>query len=186
MRLVLVVSMLLGAGGCAQTVRPHYAEGRSPTGAAEQLIAAFYSFDANRLRAAMADAPGSQPQIIYYQGWAQGGNYAVVERKPCRLISKEEVSCDVTVRNDLIAALKTGYRVTDTFHLTLHDRRIVKVLTSSDDPDFDQALNWLKRERPKIMTGPCKGFFAGGPTPRDCVRAVVAGFAAYRAANPRG
>ncbi len=182
MRLILMVSILLGAGGCAATVQPPYAVGRLPTGAAEKLIDAFYSFDANRLRAAMADAPGSQPQIIYYQGWAQGGNYAVVERKPCRHTSADEVSCDVTVRDDLIAALKTGYWVTDTFHLTLRDGRIVKVLTSSNDPpDFDQALSWLKRERPKIMTGPCKGFFAGGPTPQACVKAVVKGFAEYRA-----
>lgn len=187
MRLVLMASILLVTGGCAATVQPHYAGGQSPTGAAQKLIDAFYSFDANRLRAAMADAPGSQPQIIYYQGWAQGGNYTVVERKPCRLTSPSEISCDVTVRDDLIAILKTGYWVTDTFHLTLRDGRIVKVLTSSNDPpDFDQALDWLKRERPKIMTGPCKGFFAGGPTPQDCARAVVAGFAAYRAANPRG
>jgi hypothetical protein len=185
MRLVLMAFVLLGAGGCAATVQRHYAEDRSSTGSAEKLIDAFYSFDANRLRAAMAEAPGSQPQIIYYQGWAKAGNYAIVERKPCRVTSVDEVSCDVTVRNDFIAALKTNHSVTDTFHLTLRDGRIVKVLTSSNDSDFDQALNWLKRERPKIMSGPCKGFFAGGPTPQDCVRAVIAGFAAYRAANPR-
>jgi hypothetical protein len=135
----------------------------------------------------MANAPGSQPQIIYYQGWAQGGNYAIVERKPCRLGGAGEISCDVTVRDDLIAALRTGYWVTDTFHLTVRDGRIVKVRTSSNDPpDLDQTLNWLKRERPEVMAGPCQGFFAGGPTPQDCVRAVIAGFAAYRAANPRG
>jgi hypothetical protein len=187
MRLVLIVSILLGAAGCAATSQPQYAGGRSPIGAAEALIDAFYSFDANRLSAAMANAPGSQPQIIYYQGWAQGGNYAIVERKPCRLGGAGEISCDVTVRDDLIAALRTGYWVTDTFHLTVRDGRIVKVRTSSNDPpDLDQTLNWLKRERPEVMAGPCQGFFAGGPTPQDCVRAVIAGFAAYRAANPRG
>ncbi len=187
MRLVLMVYILLGAAGCAAPSQPHYAGGRSPARAAERLIDAFYSFDANRLRAAMADAPGSQPQIIYYQGWAQGGNYAVLQRKPCRPAGTDEIRCDVTVRDDLIAALKTGYWVTDTFHLTFRDGAIVKVRTSSNDPpDFDQALNWLKRERPEVMTGPCKGFFAGGPTPQDCVKAVVAGFAAYRAAIPRG
>ena len=108
------------------------------------------------------------------------------ERKPCRFSSGNEVSCDITVRDDLIAALRTGYWVTDTFHLTLRDGRIVKVRnTSNDPPDFEQAMSWLKRERPEVMSGPCKGFFAGGPTPQDCVRAVVKGFAAYRAANPR-
>jgi hypothetical protein len=97
-----------------------------------------------------------------------------------------EISCDVTVRDDLIAALRTGYWVTDTFQVTVRDGRITKVRnTSNDPPEFDQALSWLKRERPDVMAGPCKGFFAGGPTPQDCVSAVVAGFAAYRAAHPR-
>jgi hypothetical protein len=43
-------------------------------------------------------------------------------------------------------------------------------------------LKWLQRERPEVMTGPCRGFFAGGPTP-DCVRAVVVKFKAYRVAR---
>jgi len=158
----------------------------SPLFAAEKLVDAFYSFQPSRLRAAMPNAATSQPKLIYYQGWAEGGNYAVVERKPCRLAATDEIRCEITVRDDLIAALRTGYWVTDTFHLTLRDGRIVKVRNSSNDPpDFDKAFNWLQRERPDLMTGPCKGFFAGGPTPQDCVRAVVAGFAAYRAANPQ-
>jgi hypothetical protein len=71
--------------------------------------------------------------------------------------------------------------VTDTFHLSFRDGRIVKVRTSSDDPpDFEQALQWLKAKRPDLMMGPCRGFFAGGPTPQDCVREIVKGFAAYR------
>ena len=152
--------------------------------AAERLIDAFYSFDPVRLRAALSDAPASQPQIMYYQGWAEGGHYAVLTRKPCRLTGRDEASCEITVRDDLIDALGTGYWVTDTFHLTFRGGRIAKVRTSSNDPpEFDAALNWLKRERPGIMTGPCRGFFAGGPTPHDCVKAVVGGFAAYRKAK---
>jgi hypothetical protein len=47
----------------------------------------------------------------------------------------------------------------DTFHLTVSDGRIVKVRNSSNDPpDFDQAMTWLKRERPEVMSGPCKVF----------------------------
>ena len=187
MRFELAAATALIVSGCGA---PH---ARQPVGAhpelaaAERLIDAFYSFDPAELRAAMSDAPGSQPQLLYYQGWAKGGNYAVLERTPCRYAGGEEVSCDITVRDDLIAALRTGYWVTDTFHLTFRDARIIKVRNSSNDPpDFDQALNWLKRERPDVMAGPCEGFFAGGPTPQDCVRAVVAGFAAYRAAHPRG
>jgi hypothetical protein len=97
-----------------------------------------------------------------------------------------EVSCDITVRDDLIAALGTGYWVTDTFHVTIQKGRVVKVLNSSNDPpDFDRALEWVKRERPRVMSGPCQGFFDGGPTPEECVRAIVEGFAAYRAASAR-
>ena len=183
MRYALIAALMVGAGGCAGSAElPSTGEPR--LAAAEKLINAFYSFDPAPLRAALADAPESAPQILYYQGWAEGGNYAVLDRKPCRSISADEVSCDIKVRDDLIAALGTGYWVTDTFHLTFRDGRIVKVRTSSNDPpDFEQALDWLKAQRPDLMTGPCRGFFAGGPTPQDCVRAVVKGFADYRAAR---
>jgi hypothetical protein len=183
MRLRLSIGLLFSLGGCAAA--PSRQQISSPLIAAERLIDAFYSFDPAQLRAAMSDAPSSQPKLLYYQGWAEGGNYAVLKRKPCHLASENEVSCDITVRDDLTAALRTGYWVTDTFHLTLEEGRIVKVRNSSDDPpDFDEAMKWLQRERPEIMTGPCKGFFAGGPTPQKCVMAVMDGFAAYRAANP--
>ena len=187
MRCVRTAAIALILGGCASPNAPQRVSASPDLIAAERLIDAFYSFDPARLRAAMSDAPASQPQLLYYQGWAEGGNYIVLERKPCRQAAENEVSCDIKVRDDLIAALRTGYWVTDTFHLTFRDGRIIKVRNSSNDPpDFDQALNWLNRERPDLMAGPCKGFFAGGPTPQDCVRAVVAGFAEYRTAHPRG
>ena len=153
---------------------------------AEAVIDAFYSFEPARLRAAMPHAPESLPEILYYQGWAEGGDYKVVERKPCRIASAAEIACDITVRDDLIAALGTGYDVTDTFHFTFDGDRIGKVRTSSNDPpQFQQALDWLARERPELMDGPCRGFFAGGPTPGDCVRAVVKGFADFAARQPK-
>jgi hypothetical protein len=184
MRIVLTTAMALILCGCVADRRPHSVVGPSEVVASERLIDAFYSFEPDKLRAAMADAPASQPKLLYYQGWADGGNYKVIERKPCRPTGSDEIVCDITVRDDLIAALQTGYWVTDTFHLTVRAGRIVAVRNSSNDPpDFDQALDWLRRERPQVMTGPCKGFFAGGPTPQECVRAVVSGFAAYRAAH---
>lgn len=129
----------------------------------------------------MLGAPTSVSQILYYQGWAEGGHYVVLKRKPCRIENADEVSCEITVRDDLIAALGTGYDVTDTFHISFENSHIVMVRTSSNDPpDFDQALQWLRRERSEIFTGPCRGFFAGGPTPQDCVRAVVQGFADFK------
>ena len=185
-RLLRAVAAMLGLAGCSAPDPPELPGYSSHLAAAEKLIDAFYSFDPAPLRAALTDAPESAPQIVYYQGWAEGGNYAVLDRKPCLLVSADEVSCDITVRDDLIAALGTGYWVTDTFHLTFRDGRIVKVRTSSNDPpDFDQALDWVKAQRPELMTGACRGFFAGGPTPQDCVRAVVTGFADYRAARAR-
>lgn len=181
MRYLPAIAVLLGLSGCAAPTPPVRSVGSTPLVAAEKLIDAFYSFDPGQLLAAMADAAGSQPQIVYYQGWAEGGNYKVLERQPCQFASEGEVTCAITVRDDLIAALGTGYWVTDKFHLTLDSGRIVTVRTSSNDPpEFDLALAWLRREQPNLMTGPCHGFFAGGPTPDDCVRAVVRGFKAYR------
>lgn len=181
MRYLPAIAITFALCGCGLPARPQSASGSPPPVAAEQLIDAFYSFDPRPLREALAHAPDSQPAILYYQGWAQGGNYAIVERKPCQFVSASEASCAITVRDDLIAALGTGYWVTDTFHLTINDGRIIKVRTSSNDPpEFEQALSWIQRERPDIMAGPCLGFFAGGPTPHECVRAVVAIFKRFR------
>lgn len=181
MRRLRLIALLAGLAGCAGPAATNGAAAKAPLVAAERVIDAFYSFDPRPLRAALAQAPESQPQILFYQGWAQGGNYRVLGRQPCSFASAAEVTCAITVRDDLIAALGTGYWVTDTFHLTIADGRIVKVRTSSNDPpDFEAALTWLQRQQPAVMTGPCRGFFAGGPTPQDCVRAVVAGFQAYR------
>ena len=149
--------------------------------AAEALIDAFYSFDPAPLRSALAAAPASAPEILYYQGWAQGGNYVVLNRRPCRVEQANEVSCAITVRDDLIAALGTGRDVTDTFHLSFEEGRIVRVRTTSDDPpEFAQALQQLRRDCPELLTtGACRGFFDGGPTPGDCVREVVRSFADF-------
>lgn len=147
---------------------------------AEAFIDAFYAFDAARLRAALAAAPAAQPVLVYYQGWAEGGHYQVVERQPCRRESAGEVRCSITVKDDLIGALGLDMHVTDTFHLAFSDGKLVDARTSSNDPPaFEDALQWVKRERAELVEVPCRGFFAGGPTPGDCVRAVVRGFAEY-------
>ena len=154
--------------------------------AAESLIDAFYSFDRDRLALALADAPKSAPKILYYQGWAEGGNYAMLERRPCRFVEPAKASCDIKVRDDLVPALKIGFDVTDTFHLTFDGGRIVGVETSSDDPPvFKEALEWIGKERPEVLDGPCKGFFDGGPTPQACVREVIKGFADFAALRKR-
>ena len=184
-RLLAPLLVALSVAGCAARPEGRPADAGAPLALAEGFVDAFYSFDAQRLRGTLSGAPASVPAIVYYQGWAEGGNYRVVDRKPCRVDKPDEVVCEITVKDDLIAALGTGYDVTDTFRISFKDGRIAGVRTSSNDPpQFDEALQWLRRERPEMLDGPCTGFFAGGPTPQACVRAVVKGFAEFRARRP--
>lgn len=128
----------------------------------------------------MADARGSMGDTLYYQQWAEAGHYVVLNRKPCRLEKTDQVVCPVTVKDDLVPALGLAFHVTDNFHFAFQGDRIVKVWNSSDDPpEFRQAMEWLRRERSGIFTGPCRGIWEGGPTPKDCVRAVVQGFSEF-------
>lgn len=150
--------------------------------AAEAVIDAFYSFDKSRLTSAMASAGESIPAIVFYQGWAEGGNYRVVNRMACKEETPGEVSCSVTVKDDLIGALGIGFNVTDTFHMSFTGGKLAKVTTSSDDPQaFHDAMAWVKKERADLIREPCQGFFAGGPTPGECVKAMVRGFAEFAA-----
>jgi hypothetical protein len=180
-----VILYLVGAavlGGCGSLLRTPPADSASRLAAAEAFVDAFYSFDPERLKETLSAAPESVPRIVYYQGWAEGGNYVVVQRMPCRTESTERVSCSIAVKDDLIQALGTGINVTDTFHLGFDGGRIVSVRTSSNDPpEFDQAMEWVERERPDLVEVPCKDAFEGGTTPQACVRAMVQGFREFAA-----
>jgi hypothetical protein len=179
LRLLLTAAML---AGCAADRAAPRAAVKPDLVTAESFIDAFYSFDRARLRAAMADAPRSQGDTLYYQQWAEAGHYAILRREPCRFDKPAEVVCAITVRDDLIPALGLGLHVTDNFHFAFEGGRIVKVWNSSNDPpEFHQAMEWLRRERPEIFTGPCLGIWEGGPTPGDCERAVVKGFREFTA-----
>lgn len=182
----LLIATGLGVAGAAQAKSPSTAENLQ-LAAAEKLIDAFYSFDSAPLRTALRNAPKSMPVILYYQGWAEGGNYRVLDRQTCTLDKPNEARCAITVKDDLIAALGTGYDVTDVFHISFEKNRITAVRTSSNDPpDMKQAFDWLTGKRPDMLkTAPCDGFFAGGPTPQACVRAIVQGFKEFRA-RPQG
>lgn len=182
-RVFLIGAVVLG--GCGSLLRAPRPDSAPRLAAAEAFVDAFYSFDTQRLREALSDAPESVPRIVYYQGWAEGGNYVVLQRMPCRAESAELVTCSITVRDDLIQALGTGFDVTDTFHLGFSGGRIVSVRTTSNDPpEFDRAMEWVERERPGLVEVPCKDAFEGGPTPQACVRAMVQGFREF-AALPR-
>ena len=150
--------------------------------ASEAVIEAFYSFDSTRLKKALSPAEESIPRIVFYQGWAQGGNYKVLNRMPCKADVAPDVTCAITVKDDLIGALGINFNVTDTFRISFANGAIAKVRTSSNDPkEFNDAFEWVRRERADLIKEPCKGFFNGGPTPADCVRAMVRGFAEFTA-----
>lgn len=187
------VALLLGAlagSGCSAgpAVRT---TSEANLAAAEAFIDAFYSFDSDRLKEALSSAQESIPEIVYYQGWAEGGNYAIVNRMPCEVKSAREARCSITVKDDLLGALGLAFQATDTFHLSFSDGKIVRVQTSSNDPElFDEALEWVRHEYPQLLSGACLGFFDGGPTPRECAQAVVRGFAEFtrrrRSSPPSG
>ena len=152
--------------------------------AAEALIDAFYSFDSTKLQAALAFAKSSIPFIGFYQSWAQGGNYKIITRMPCENKEPSLVNCSITVRDDLMLALGIDFNVTDTFHVTFSDGKIVSVKTTSNDlPVFNDAMEWVNKEQPKLVQEPCRGFFEGGPTPGACVRAMVEGYRRFVASD---
>jgi len=152
--------------------------------AAEKFVDAFYSFNSQELESTLSSAEESIPVIAYYQGWAAGGNYTIVNRMPCSQDREASVSCSITVKDDLMGALGIAFDVTDTFHLTFSEGMIISVRTSSNDLQvFRDAEKWVWRERPELVREPCKGYFDGGPTPGKCVQAMVRGFAEFAASD---
>jgi hypothetical protein len=122
--------------------------------------------------------------MLYYQGWAEGGNYKIVERRLCEAASSDVVRCAITVQDDPVLALDIDFHVTDTFTIGFEDGRIVSVENSSNDKQiYYDAFDWVTREMPEVMTGPCQGFFDGGPTPGDCARAMTEGYRRFAASD---
>jgi hypothetical protein len=151
---------------------------------AEALIDAFYSFDENRLEPFLESAESSAPKILYYQGWAEGGNYKIVERKVCEEKTPSMVSCSITVQDDPMLALGIDLNVTDTFNITFSDRQITSVDTTSNDLQvYHDAGAWVMKELTELIAEPCRGFFDGGPTPADCARAMTKGYAQFAASK---
>jgi hypothetical protein len=148
---------------------------------AETFIDAFYAFDAGLLAPLLEDAPESKQGILNYQAWAEGGNYRIVDRGACAADEAGVIRCPITVQDDPVLALKTGFDVTDTFALTFVKGAIVQIDTSSNDqPIYYQAREWVKTNMPEVMEGPCKGFGTdAAATPGDCARAMTAGYRAF-------
>ena len=147
---------------------------------AEALLDAFYSFDPAKLEPLLANTTESAAPLLYYQGWAEGGNYKVLKRNPCEAQSAGVISCAITVQDEPVLALRTGFNVTDTFTISFNDETVVAVDThSNDQPIYFAARDWLFEHQPEILSGPCAGFFTDGTTPGDCARAVTKGFSQY-------
>ena len=179
-----LLSTLTACGENAATTAPAPADHSADLTTAEGFIDAFYSFDADALGAFMEQAPESAPGLLYYQGWAEGGNYLVLDRKPCAVGDDGVVNCPVTVQDDPVVALGTGFNVTDTFHLTFTDGVITKVDTSSNDQEiYYQARQWVEANMPEVVEGPCANPNTPEGTPGDCARAMTAGYAAFAASD---
>lgn len=64
--------------------------------------------------------------------------------------------------------------------MTIVSGQVVAVNSSSNDPQaYFDAEQWVKENRPELIERPCEGFFEGGSTPGDCVRAMVRGYSEY-------
>jgi len=152
----------------------------------ENLVDAFYSFDKQKLNNTLTTAQSSKPHIVFYQGWAKGGNYEIVNRSPCAQTNAADkngnisISCSITVKDDLMKALDIPFDVTDTFHLTFQKETLTNVTTSSNDLQvFRDAEDWVWSKMAGSVKEACKDYFEGGPTPGECVRAMVNGYAEF-------
>jgi hypothetical protein len=151
---------------------------------AEGMIDAFYSFDADSLQPFLSEAGESQASILSYQAWAEGGNYKVLVRAPCVSESADTISCSITVQDDPVVALETGFDVTDTFHVTFEGAVIKGVETSSNDqPIYYEARQWVEANLPEVIEGPCKREDGIRVTPGDCARAMTDGYKQFMAAK---
>lgn len=151
---------------------------------AEGMIDAFYSFDPNRLQPFLSEAGDSETGILGYQAWAEGGNYIVLERAACIPESEDTIACAITVQDDPVVALETGFNVTDTFHITFKDSVITGVETSSNDqPIYYEARKWVEANLPEVMEGPCKRTDGVRDTPGDCARAMTDGYSQFMVAK---
>ena len=151
---------------------------------AETFIDAFYAFDREAMAALVKDAGDAGNRILWYQGWAEGGNYAIVKRGACEVLEPGVVECPITVDDDPVLALKTGFKVTDTFTLSIEEGRIVDIKTrSNDQPIYYEARKWVEANHPELIEGPCAERGTAGGSPGDCARAMTEGYRRF-AASP--
>lgn len=182
-RLLSYLLLSVGVSACSDSADP-VAELEANLATAEGMIDAFYSFDASRLQPYLSEAGDSEGGILGYQGWAEGGNYIVMERAPCVSESEDTIACAITVQDDPVVALETNFNVTDTFHITFADGIITGVDTSSNDqPIYYEAREWVEANMPEVIEGPCKRVDGVRLTPGDCARAMTEGYRQFTVAK---
>ncbi len=138
---------------------------------------AFYSFNRDSLQAILSEAKDSQPNILYYQKWAECGHYKILDGSKCVAKNDSVVLFPVTVKDDLMEALEIDFHVTDTFRIIVRNGKICSVETSSNDPyTYHEAKEWVKRNRTELIDMECEGIWNGGPTPCECIQGFLKGF----------
>lgn len=96
---------------------------------------------------------------------------------PYELGAEKTINCSIIVKDDLTAALGIDFNVTDTFHLTLPNVRIISVATSSNDPqEYYGAEELAEKNCLEFVEESCKQSKDRPPTPGDCARGYVRGF----------
>jgi hypothetical protein len=145
-----------------------------------KLIDAFYSFKRDTLQSLLLTAKSSQPDILNYQKWAQCANYKIVDRTHYFIKNDSIIIFPVTVKDDLMNALEIDFNVTDTFHIVIHNGKIVQVTTTSNDlAEYYKAKKWVNQNKPELVVKQCKDIWNGGLTPCECVLGMIKGFAEY-------
>lgn len=173
--LLATVSFTSSAGDADSS--PHIA-------VAERFVDAFYSFEPGAMSEVLAKAGDSKQDMLFYQGWALGGNYVVMQRMPCESFADNSVRCSVTVRDDLVLALGIDFDVTDTFTITFADGAISAIATSSDDPQlYHDARAWVWENRREWVEQPCNGSPDTAADPGLCVSSMLKGYREYARLN---
>ena len=177
----IICTFLILFGGCKNATESRGSQEQNTNiMVANKFIDAFYSFNKDSLSVILSEANESRPGILFYQKWAECGNYGVINRADCIVKNDTLVVCPVTVRDDLIQALQLDLHVTDTFHLGIIDGHIKSVETSSNDPElFHEARTWVRGSLAELVEEPCNRNKEGGPTPCECVKATVQGFVEF-------
>lgn len=181
MRTSLTICFFLLLGSCKNNSHNNSAVNqRANMDIGNDFIDTFYSFNRDSLQTILTDAQASQPEILYYQKWAECANYKIVNRAHYIEKNDSSISLPITVKDDLMAALQIDFNVTDTFHISIRNGKIRSVKTSSNDLKvYYKAKEWVNKNRPELVEKACEGIWEGGPTPCECVKGMIRGFAEF-------